>query len=98
MSKKVKVMVVKMEVVDGKKMGKSVALNLDPEEMARYATVAMVKKRVLEMVADTRVFDPEMLRDLKFEMKEFLKEWRSEVKKREEERQKKLKRLEKAEV
>ena len=90
MSKKVKVMVVKMVVVDGKKMGKSVTLNLDPEEMLGYSTVAMVKKRVLELVADARVFAPDELKDLKFDMKEFLKEWRGELRKKEEVRQKKL--------
>lgn len=94
MSKKVKVMVVKMEVVDGKKKGKSVAFNLDPEEMTYYSTVAMVKKRVLELVADTRVFNPDKLGELKFEMKEFLKEWRSELRKKEEERMKKLEKVE----
>lgn len=94
MSKKVKVMVVKMEVVDGKKMGKSVALNLDPEEMVVYPTVAMVKKKVLKSVADTRVFAPDELKDLKFEMKEFLKEWRSELRKREEVRKKMMENVE----
>ncbi len=95
MSKKVKMMVMKMYVVDGKKMGKSVALNLDPEEMAQYSTVAMVKRRVLEIVADTRVFYPNELRELKFEMREFMKEWRMEVRKKEEERKKKLEEVEK---
>ncbi len=93
MSKKVKVMVVKMSVVDGKKMGESVSLYLDPEVMARYTTVAMVKKRVLQTIADTRVFAPEDLAVLKMEMKEFLKEWRAEVKKKEEERRKKLEKI-----
>ena len=94
MSKKVKVMVVKMAVVDGKKMGKSVTLNLDPEEMASYSTVAMVKKKVLELVADARVFAPDELKDLKFDMKEFLKEWRCVLRKKEEDRQKKLEKAE----
>lgn len=86
-------MVVKMYVVDGKKMGKSVTLNLDTEAMAQYPTVAMVKKRVLEMVADTRVFAPDDLRELKFEMRDFLKEWRVELKGKEEERRKKLEKV-----
>ena len=93
MSKKMKVMVVKMEVVNGKKIGKSLALNLDAEDMAQYSTEAMMKKKVLEKVADSRVFGPENLKDLKFEMKDFMKEWRLEVKKREEERMKKMKRV-----
>ncbi len=93
MSKKVKVMVVKMSVVDGKKMGESVSLYLDPEVMARYTTVAMVKKRVLQTIADTRIFAPEDLAGLKMEMREFLKEWRAEVKKKEEERRKKLEKI-----
>lgn len=82
MSKKVKVMVMKMYVVDGKKMGKSVSFNLDPEEMADCSSSAMVKKRVLDKVAGVRVFSPEDLHDLKFDMKEFMKAWRLEVKKR----------------
>ena len=94
MSKKVKVMVMKKYEVEGKKMAKSVSLSLDPEKMERYSTVSMVKKRVLEMVADARVFAPDELKELKFDMKDFLKEWRSEMRKKEEERKKKLKKVE----
>ena len=94
MSKKVKVMVMKMYEVEGKKMAKSVSLSLDPEKMERYSTVSMVKKKVLEMVADARVFAPDELKELKFDMKDFLKEWRSEMRKKEEERKKKLKKVE----
>ena len=94
MSKKVKVMVMKKYEVEGKKMAKSVSLNLDPEKMVSYFTVSMVKKKVLEMVADTRVFAPDELKELKFDMKDFLKEWRSEMRKKEEERKKKLEKVE----
>ena len=94
MSKKVKVMVMKKYEVEGKKMAKSVSLNLDPEKMAHYFTVTMVKKKVLEMVADTRVFAPDELKELKFDMKDFLKEWRSEMRKKEEDRKKKLEKVE----
>ena len=94
MSKKVKVMVMKKYEVEGKKMAKSVSLSLDPEKMERYSTVSMVKKKVLEMVADARVFAPDELKELKFDMKDFLKEWRSEMRKKEEERKKKLKKVE----
>ena len=94
MSKIVKVMVMKMYEVEGKKMAKSVSLSLDPEKMERYSTVSMVKKKVLEMVADARVFAPDELKELKFDMKDFLKEWRSEMRKKEEERKKKLKKVE----
>ena len=94
MSKKVKVMVMKKYEVEGKKMAKSVSLSLDPEKMERYSTVSMVKKKVLEMVADARVFAPDELKELKFDMKDFLKEWRSEMRKNEEERKKKLKKVE----
>ena len=94
MSKKVKVMVMKKYEVEGKKMAKSVSLSLDPEKMVRYSTVSMVKKKVLEMVADARVFAPDELKELKFDMKDFLKEWRSEMRKKEEERKKKLKKVE----
>ena len=94
MSKKVKVMVMKKYEVEGKKMAKSVSLSLDPEKMERYSTVSMVKKKVLEMVADARVFAPDELKELKFDMKDFLKEWRSEMRKKEEERKKKLEKVE----
>ena len=94
MSKKVKVMVMKKYEVEGKKMAKSVSLNLDPEKMVSYFTVSMVKKKVLEMVADTRVFAPDELKELKFDMKDFLKEWRSEMRKKEEDRKKKLEKVE----
>ncbi len=82
MSRKVKVMVLKMEVV------KTVALNLDVEEMMGCSTVAMVKKRVLEKVADARVFAPNELPKLKFEMRDFLRVWREEMKKMEGEKKK----------
>ena len=94
MSKKVKVMVMKMYEVEGKKMAKSVSLSLDPEKMVGYSSVSMVKKKVLEMVADARVFAPDELKELKFDMKDFLKEWRSEMRKKEEERKKKLEKVE----
>ena len=94
MSKKVKVMVMKMYEVEGKKMAKSVSLSLDPEKMVGYSSVSMVKKKVLEMVADVRVFAPDELKELKFDMKDFLKEWRSEMRKKEEERKNKLEEVE----
>ena len=94
MSKKVKVMVMKKYEVEGKKMAKSVSLSLDPQKMVDYSSVSMVKKKVLEMVADARVFAPDELKELKFDMKDFLKEWRSEMRKKEEERKKKLKKVE----
>ena len=94
MSKKVKVMVMKKYEVEGKKMAKSVSLSLDPEKMVGYSTVSMVKKKVQEMVADTRVFAPDELNKLKFDMRDFLKEWRSEMRKKEEERKKKLEKVE----
>ena len=94
MSKKVKVMVMKMYEVEGKKMAKSVSLSLDPEKMVGYSSVSMVKKKVLEMVADARVFAPDELKELKFDMKDFLKEWRSVTRKKEEERKKKLEEVE----
>ena len=94
MSKKVKVMVMKMYEVEGKKMAKSVSLSLDPEKMVGYSSVSMVKKKVLEMVADARVFAPDELKELKFDMKDFLKEWRSEMRKKEEERKNKLEKVE----
>lgn len=94
MSKKVKVMVMKMYEVEGKKMAKSVSLSLDPEKMVGYSSVSMVKKKVLEMVVDARVFAPDELKELKFDMKDFLKEWRSEMRKKEEERKNKLEEVE----
>ena len=94
MSKKVKVMVMKMYEVEGKKMAKSVSLSLDPEKMVGYSSVSMVKKKVMEMVADARVFAPDELKELMFDMKDFLKEWRSVTRKKEEERKKKLEKVE----
>ena len=94
MSKKVKVMVMKMYEVKGKKMAKSISLSLDPEKMVGYSSVSMVKKKVQEMVADARVFAPDELKELKFDMKDFLKEWRSVTRKKEEERKKKLEKVE----
>ena len=94
MSKTVKVMVMKMYEVEGKKMAKSVSLSLDPEKMVGYSSVSMVKKKVLEMVADARVFAPDELKELMFDMKDFLKEWRSVTRKKEEERKKKLEKVE----
>ena len=85
MSKKVKVTVMKMEIVDGIKRDKSVTLNLDPEKMVGYTSVGMVKKKVLELVADARGALADLC-NLKFDMREFLKEWRCERKKMEEER------------
>lgn len=90
MSKNVKVVVMKMEVVEGKKMGKTLTLNLNLEEMTQYATSAMVRKRVMESVAKARVFAVNELKDLKYDMKELLKEWRAELKKKEGERSKKM--------
>ena len=94
MSKKVKVMVMKMYEVEGKKMAKSVSLSLDPEKMVGYSSVSMVKKKVMEMVADARVFAPDELKELMFDMKDFLKEWRSVTRKKEEERKNKLEEVE----
>lgn len=75
--KRVKVTVMKVEVVDGKKVGKSVSLWLDPEELARTCeTESMVRRRVLSAVADARVFDPKDLSSLKFNTRELLREWR----------------------
>lgn len=90
MSKNVKVVVMKMEVVDGKKMGKTLTLNLDPEKLTQYPTSTMVRKRVMESVAKARVFAVNELKDLKYDMKELLKEWRAELKKKEGERSKKM--------
>lgn len=94
MSKKVKVTVLKTEVLEGKKKIKSLEMAFDPEEMACYSTVAMVKKRVMEVVSRSRLFAPDEIRDLKYDMRELLKQWRIEVRKKEEERQKKLENVE----
>lgn len=78
--KRVEVSVMKIEEVDGKKTGKKVVLWLDPEELARTCeTESMVRRRVLNAVADARVFDPKDLSSLKLNTRELLREWRMAV-------------------
>lgn len=77
---RVEVSVMKMEVVDGKKTRKEVSLWLNPEELARTCeTEAMVRRRVLNAVADARIFDPKDLSSLKLNASDLLREWRLAV-------------------
>lgn len=77
----VKITAVKFEVVNGKKVGKSITLSLDPEEMAMYKTEAALRKGIEGFVLRTGVFNRDDLKDLKYNMKEFLEEWKDQLSK-----------------
>lgn len=76
---KIKISVIKFEVVNGKKTGKALSFELDPKEMAKYKTEATVRKKVEEYVAGLGVYKHEELKDLKYSMKDFLEEWKKMV-------------------
>ena len=82
--KMVKINVVKFEVLEGKKMGKSLTFPVDPVVMAQFMTRAKVVKMIEEYVRKTGVFGTGEMSGLVYEMDEFLAEWRKEVKKRKE--------------
>jgi len=79
MRMEIKITVIKFEVVNGKKTGKSLSFNMDPVKMAQYKTPATVRRRVEEKVATYGVFRYDELKELKYDMKEFLAEWRKQV-------------------
>ncbi len=76
MAKKVKIQVIKFEVVNGGKTGRSFTFEMDPKEMAKYKTEATVRKKVEEYVAKSGVFKKSELGELKYSMKDFLAEWK----------------------
>ena len=69
-----------LEFCNGVKYCKSFDFELDPIEMARYKTVATVKRKIEDYVAKNGIFRNDELNDLKYEMKDFLNEWKVEVK------------------
>ena len=82
-----------LEFCNGVKYCKSFDFELDPIEMARYKTVATVKRKIEDYVAKNGIFRNDELNDLKYEMKDFLKEWKAEV-----ERIKEKERMEEEEI
>ena len=76
---KIKISVIKFEVVNGKKTGKSFSFEMDPKEMAKYKTEATVRKKIEDYVAKSGVFKRDELKDVKYSMKEFLEEWRKQI-------------------
>ena len=78
-----KIEIVKLMVIDGKKVGKSLTFPMSPEAMARYKTKAKVVKMVKEYAVKVGVFTEAELEGegVTIKMDEFLTEWRKEVKK-----------------
>jgi hypothetical protein len=76
---KIKISVIKFEVVNGKKTGKSFSFEMDPKEMAKYKTEATVRKKIEDYVAKSGVFKRDELKDVKYSMKEFLEEWKKQI-------------------
>jgi hypothetical protein len=76
---KIKISVIKFEVVNGKKTGKSFSFEMDPKEMAKYKTEATVRKKIEDYVAKSGVFKRDELKDVKYSMKEFLEEWKNQI-------------------
>lgn len=76
---KIKINVIKFELVNGKKIGKAFSFPMDPKKMAQYKTEATVRKKVEEYIAKSKVFAKEELKDLKYDMKDFLAEWKKQV-------------------
>lgn len=76
---KIKINVIKFEIVNGKKIGKAFSFPMDPKAMAKHKTEATVKKKVEEYIAKSKVFKKEELKDLKYDMKDFLAEWKRQI-------------------
>ncbi len=79
----VKIEILKVMVVDGKKVGKSLTFPMSPEAMVRYKTKAKVVKMIKEYAVKVGVFEEGELEgeDVVIKMDEFLEEWRKEVRK-----------------
>ena len=75
----VQINVIKIETVDGKKIGKSYAFKLDPKKMAVYKTIATLRKKIEEHVAQSGVFKSDELKSLKYDMADFLAEWKKQL-------------------
>lgn len=81
---KIKVSVMKFEMVNGKKVGKSLEFGLDVEKMAELGTRERVKKYVEKYAVRSKVFKVDEKEELKYDMKHFWEEWKKEVKRKEE--------------
>ena len=80
MNKKIKIQAIKIEVLNGKKTGKSVSFEMDPKEMAKYKTEATIHKKIEEYVTRTGVFKRSELTELKYSgLKDFLAEWKKMI-------------------
>ena len=75
---KVKINVIKFEVVNGKKMGKAFSFPIDAREMAKHKTEATVRKKVEEYILKSGIFKREELKDLRYDMKDFMEEWKKQ--------------------
>ena len=61
----IQITAIKLETVNGKKTGKSLAFKLDPKKMAAYKTETTLRKKIEESVAKSGVFKKEELDDVK---------------------------------
>ena len=75
----IQITAIKLETVNGKKTGKSLAFKLDPKQMAAYKTEITLRKKIEESVAKSGVFKKEELDDVKYNMKDFLEEWKKQI-------------------
>lgn len=75
---KVKINVIKFEVVNGKKTGKAFSFPIDAREMAKHKTEATVRKKVEEYILKSKIFNKEELNYLRYDMKDFLEEWKKQ--------------------
>lgn len=80
-----KILAIKFETVNGKKMGRSFSFPMDPEKMALYKTEATVRKKIEEYVLKNGPFRKEEMKDVKYQMADFLEEWKKQVVIREQE-------------
>lgn len=75
---KVKINVIKFEIISGKKVGKAFSFPMDAKKMAKHKTEATVKKKVEEYIAKSGVFRKDELKDLQYDLKDFLIEWKKQ--------------------
>jgi uncharacterized protein (DUF1810 family) len=72
--------VIKFEVVDGRKTGKSFSFGMDPKEMAKKCkTEATLKKQIEQYISKSGVFKRSELKELRYDMKAFLEEWKKQL-------------------
>ena len=77
---KIEITVIKFELIDGKKTGKSLSLLLDPKELAHEAhTESELRKCVEKRVAQSGVFRPSDLPSLTYHMNTLTEAWRQEL-------------------